>query len=117
MDLSQCDYLDSTFLGCLVILHERGKGDGGSFQVFADESVKHRLFGVAHLDQILVFAEQLPRCTGTPVTLQVTNLDRREFCQHLLDTHRRMAELGGPAAETFQRIVDRLRNELNQRSA
>ena len=114
MDLSQCEHLDSTFLGCLVILHQRAELDGGSFSVFADELVRQRLFGVSHLDKIIVFVEQLPECLGSSVQLQITKLDRKEFCQHLLATHRRLAELGGPAAETFQRIVEQLQREFDQ---
>ena len=52
MDLSQCEHLDSTFLGCLVILHQRAERDGGSFSVFADELARQRLFGVSHLDRV-----------------------------------------------------------------
>ena len=114
MDLSPCEHLDSTFLGCLVILHQRAQCDGGSFSVFADDLVRQNLFGASHLDRIMVFVEQLPECLGESVQLQVTNLDRKEFCQHLLATHRRLADLGGPAALTFQRIVEQLQRELDR---
>ncbi len=109
IDLSQCEYLDSTFLGCLAILHQRG-----SFKVFASDLVRRRLFGSSHLDRILVFAQQLPESLGDSVVLQVTELERKEFCQHLLNTHRKMAKLGGPSAETFQRIVKQLQKEMDE---
>lgn len=114
MDLSRCEHLDSTFLGCLVILKQRGEGNGGSFRVYADKSVRDRLFGVSHLDRVLPFNEQLPKSAGAPVSFQVTNLKRKEFCQHLLDTHHSLAELGGPSAQTFQRIVDQLKVEVDE---
>jgi anti-anti-sigma regulatory factor len=112
MDFSECVHLDSTFLGCLVVLQERGRQQGGSFQVFAAEPASQRLFGVSHLDRVLSFADRLPECLGPPVTLQVTNLPRDEFCEHLIDTHRKIADLGGPAAGTFRRIVEQLEKEL-----
>ncbi len=113
MDLSECEHLDSTFLGCLVILHQRAERDGGSFVLFADAAVRRELFSLSRLDTILVFIEQRPPCIGEPVTLQITHLERKEFCQHLLATHRRLAELGGPAAETFQHVVEQLRRDLD----
>ncbi len=112
-DLSGCEYLDSTFLGCLVLMQQEGQRDGGSFGVFADESVRRRLFATSHVDRLLVLVERLPECTGAPVRFQLKDLQRKELCRHLLDTHRKMSELGGPAAEAFQRIAERLQEELD----
>jgi anti-anti-sigma regulatory factor len=114
IDLSECEHLDSTFLGCLVMLFQHGQKDDGTFKVFADESTRRRLFGATRLDQILPFTDTLPDFAEPGVELPVANLEREEFCQHLLETHHRLAELGGPSAETFQRIVDQLKRELKQ---
>ncbi len=115
MDLSQCEHLDSTFLGCLVILQQRG--GPGLFQVYADEPTRHRLFGASHIERVLVFLDRLPDGVGEPVVLHTTYLDREELGQHLLHTHRKLAELGGPCAETFQRVVKRLQEELGKPSS
>ena len=114
VDLSECEHLDSTFLGCLVVLNQRSQVSKGSFRVYASQEARDRLFGVSHLDRVLTFDERLPATIGMPVTLQITNLQRHEFCEHLLDTHHRLAELGGPSAETFQRIVEQLKQELDE---
>ncbi len=45
LDLSACEHLDSTFLGCLVMIHQRGESDGGSFALFADRAIRENLFG------------------------------------------------------------------------
>ena len=66
------------------------------------------------LDQVLTFTDQLPASIGAPVTFQITRLDRKEFCQHLLDTHRKLADLGGPAADTFRSIVEQLAKEIKE---
>lgn len=116
MDLSVCEHLDSTFLGCLVIIHQRSERDGGSFILYADAEARRKLFSLTRLDTLLLFTDQRPQCIGEPVRLQITNLERKEFCQHLLATHRRLAELGGPAAETFQRVVEQLRRDLDKYS-
>jgi anti-anti-sigma factor len=111
-DLSACEYLDSTFLGCLVLLHKRGRSERGSFAVHADERVRQRLLGCVGLDRVLDFVEDCPGCIGPPVTLPLVDLERGEFWQHLLETHRKLAELGGPSAATFGRIADQMAKEL-----
>ncbi len=114
IDLSDCEHLDSTFLGCLVMLQRHSARAEGEFHLYADERARQRLFGTCRLDQILSFTDQLPTDQGSAVVLPVPNLPRREYCEHLLDTHRQLAELGGPSAETFQRIVDQLKSELDK---
>jgi anti-anti-sigma factor len=114
VDLNQCEHLDSTCLGCLVILTQQSEQTTGSFSLFADTATRQRLFGTSHLDRVLAFADGLPESNGPPVSLQITNLERREFCQHLVETHQKLAELGGPSAGTFQRIVDQLKHEMEQ---
>lgn len=111
-DLSACEYLDSTFLGCLVLLHKRGQSDRGSFAVHADETTRNTLLSTVGLHRVLDFVDKCPECTGPPVTLALADLERREFWQHLLETHRKLAELGGPSAETFRRIADQMAKEL-----
>ena len=113
LDLSACDYLDSTFLGCLVIMHQRGRISRGSLTVFADESVRRRLFGTCQLEVLLSFATELPPCISHPIPLQTSSLGRTALCEHLIATHRQLADLGGPAAETFRRIAERLTRELH----
>jgi len=112
LDLSACDYLDSTFQGCLVMLHRRGRSGSGSFAIFADEPTRKKLLGCARLDRYLAFVEECPPFTEAPVSLQVSALERKEFAQHALETHRQLAELGGPTAETFARIAEQIAKEL-----
>ena len=111
-DLSSCEYLDSTFLGCLVLLHKRAMSRDGSFSVHADESVRQRLLENVRLLDVLKFIDECPECFDAPVSLHVTNVDRTEFCRHLLETHHELAELGGLASDTFRRIADQLADEI-----
>ena len=48
------------------------------------------------------------------MTLQVTELERSEFGQHLLATHDELAKLGGPSATAFERVAAQLRRELEE---
>ena len=117
LDLSECERLDSTFLGCLVMLHEGGKSCDGSFAVFADESVREKLLGSVRLHRLLTFEDERPDCLGDPVMLNVSILEQIEFGHHLLETHRKLAELGGPAAGSFRRAVEQLEKELDALSS
>lgn len=114
MDLSDCNYLDSTFLGCLVILHKRGCGHGNRFHVHANGPVREKLLHPTRLDQLLSFCARPPETMGAHVTLQVTDLERDEFGRHLLATHDELAKLGGPAAGAFERVAAQLRRELGE---
>jgi len=112
IDLSRCEYLDSTFLGCLAMLHQRGETNPGSFTVVADEATRRRLLHAVRLDQLLTTVDQPPTVADEAAPLTVAVPDREEFGRHMRDTHRHLADLGGPAAQTFRKIAERLDEEL-----
>ncbi|MGE0761394.1 MAG: STAS domain-containing protein [Pirellulaceae bacterium] len=113
LDISECEFLDSTFLGCLVILHDRARRGQGAFTVCATELAKDKLLQSMRLDRILRVVPTCPDCMGPPVPLNVSELNRQELGRHLLETHRKLAELGGPAADMFRAIVSQLARELD----
>src|SRR5687768_10917844 len=65
VDLTACDYLDSTFLGCLLGLHKRfgkragpsaadpGPTPGPRFAIAADPERRRKLLGPTRLDLVL----------------------------------------------------------------
>src|SRR5262249_47038872 len=56
VDLESCEYLDSTFLGCLVAMHKRyGQGPTCRFMIAASEAAIARLLAVTHLDRVFEF--------------------------------------------------------------
>ena len=112
VNLSNCDYLDSTFLGCLLILHQRSSACAARLTVFASDAARKRLLSALRLEQVLCFTDELPECVGAPAMLEVSRVGQPEFAYHLVETHRKLAELGGPAAATFQAIVEDLAREL-----
>jgi anti-anti-sigma regulatory factor len=113
VDLSACQYLDSTFLGCLVILHKRGCENCDRFRVYAEETVRSRLLHPTRLDEVFTFCPQPPQQLGLPVILQRTELERKEFGRHLLATHEELAQVDSPAAGAFAKVAAQLRKELN----
>ena len=112
VDLNGCLYLDSTILGCMAILHRRAKADGADFAISADPPVLEKLLKPTRLDQLLELADPPPTPQSTPVQLPGVDSAQGEFGQLVCDAHRALAELGGPAADTFRRIADDLSREL-----
>jgi hypothetical protein len=92
-------------------MHQRGHECRGRFGVLADDTARQRLLSKCRLDRALGFVTASPTCTGNPVPLPVTELERHALGAHLLETHQRLSELDGPAAETFRRIVEQLQRE------
>lgn len=115
IDLSGCEYLDSTFMGCLVDLYKRfGKQSAKRFEIIADKERSRSLLAVAHLHTILPIGERPPQLIAECLVLALCELDRRQLGRHIMDCHRRLAELGGPKQEVFNRIANQLELELEK---
>jgi anti-anti-sigma regulatory factor len=115
IDLSECQYLDSTFLGCLVDLHKRfGRSASSCLLVVADQAQRQRLLAPLQLHRVLPLVDSAPEPLGEWVTLCCETLEQRELAQHVLQCHRRLVEMGGDSGAVFGPIVERLARELNQ---
>jgi anti-anti-sigma regulatory factor len=119
VDLTDCEYLDSTFLGCLALLHRRHNQNAPHrFMVIASPDRCAKLLGSSHLDQLLVFAEQRPEVdSGSLITMDHEVDSPHELFKHVMECHRRLAELKGPRYLEFQSIADRLAAELGDQDA
>lgn len=116
VDLSDCEYLDSTFLGCLVALHhEFGQEEPPRFEVAAPPAIRAQLLERTRLDRVLHVVEAAPAAPPEWLTIPNRTLERQDFARHLIDCHRQLAELGGPDATAFRRVVDQLARELEER--
>ncbi len=114
LDLRGCEYLDSTFLGCIATLHRRfSAGRPQRFRIVAPEPVRARLFGPSGLDRVFAFAEAAPEPDADAwMDVPATALDERQLGYHVMDAHRRLAELGGPHALAFAAIAEQFALEL-----
>jgi len=116
VSLFDCDYLDSTFLGCLISLTKKFSLDEPPrFLLAADAEKRKLLFGSTCLDRVMKFADAEPICSGDCVPLETACLESREFAVHAAECHRRLAQAGGPQAAAFDRIAARLESELATR--
>ena len=115
VDLSGCDYLDSTFLGCLLTLHQQCQGrDAFDFHVVADDAKRKKLLSPTKLDSVLEVTAGGPQALGGFVDMTLTKLDKRAFGRHVVDSHRALADLPCPQAGLFRKIADQLAQELNR---
>jgi len=111
IDLSRCDYLDSTFLGCLVKLHKRLGRE--HFEVVAPGDHRQLLAGM-HLDQLLTVGEEPPEEVISLTTLTAEMLCSEDLGRHALQCHRELAQIEGPNQAIFQRIAQQLARELGE---
>lgn len=112
-DLTDCDLLDSTFLGCLIGLHKQGlQYSDTHFRLLADESCRQRLLCTSGLHQLFGYASEQPATSGDSLTLEFGHFDTRTLGQHVMNSHRLLAELGGEDAARFRSIAERLQREL-----
>ncbi|MDB5298172.1 MAG: hypothetical protein JWO31_4155 [Phycisphaerales bacterium] len=134
LDLSDCSYLDSTFLGSLFGLYQRYRlaapppaamSPGGStpdgdrpaprLTIHAPPATMKALFGPLKLDKVLK-AEPAPAPTpaGEWVSLDAAPHDPRELTRHVMDCHRRLAAADTPASAMFTKIADAMQADLDR---
>jgi anti-anti-sigma regulatory factor len=113
IDLSGCDYLDSTFLGCLLELNRAGKS-AGRFAIAAPVERRTKLLGALRLDQLIKCVDAAPPPCGERIELQFGGdaAHKDEVARHVMECHRRLAELDSPMRGVFAHIADQLEREL-----
>lgn len=115
LDLSACNYLDSTFLGSIAILHRRfGQAKAPRFVVHAARSHCRSLFGPTHLDTIVSIAEQLPSTIGDFEEVEIKEDAAPSLGRHVMHCHQRLAEIDSPHQQKFAAIAQRLEDELSK---
>jgi anti-anti-sigma regulatory factor len=116
IDLTDCEYLDSTFLGGLIGLYRRFEqpGTSGRLAIAGPTEVLHHLLGPSRLDGILPLRSDRPELLGEEVPIPPQALDSHELGRHILECHRRLAELGGANAAVFGPIADQLARDLDR---
>ena len=113
IDLSACDYLDSTFLGCLATMSRQyGQGSLTRFTVAASPEKCRKLLAPCRLDTFLKVTDSPPAIEATMLMLYSSDLDELELGRHVMQSHRILAELGGPHSEAFAGIANQLQREL-----
>lgn len=114
IDLFECEYLDSTFLGCLVELHRRFNRDKPArLFVAAGEAKVRQLLHATSVDKVLKIVPTACACVGECIALPIdTTNDPAALSRHIMECHRRLAEIEGPNQVKFAMIADHLAAEL-----
>jgi anti-anti-sigma regulatory factor len=115
IDLNGCDYLDSTFLGCLVHLHKLFGGQHPPrFLVAGSRDKVQKLLAPCRLDTLLDITHETPIIRDTLLSVPQRNLDQFEMAQHVMECHRLLADLGGRDAPAFSAVANQLAKELSE---
>jgi anti-anti-sigma regulatory factor len=115
VDLSRCGYLDSTFLGCLVSLHRKyNRTSPHRFRVAASCDKCQKLLAPTRLNHLLDVTAVYPEPIGDVLELSQPILASADLGRHIMECHRRLAELGGSQAASFRSIADQLARELGE---
>ena len=115
VDLRQCTYLDSTFLGTLLFIQRASSRLAGcEFRLLSPSpecACLFRQMGVAEVFQILLRDEPAVPA-WTPLC---KDADDQPGLQHtVLQAHEELAKLPGPAGASFQAVVRCLNKDINK---
>jgi anti-anti-sigma regulatory factor len=117
-DATRCEYLDSTFLGCLIGLKKSCEQfPERRFLIAAGPAIRIKLFCTSSLDKYFDFVEVCPETEGQPMTIDVESQERDVLGRHMMRCHATLAEMGGREAPAFKAIADRLAKELGDRAS
>lgn len=112
-DASDCEYLDSTFLGCLISIQKYAEASSnGDFCIAASPSKRIKLFSTSSLDHYLHFVEKAPAALDELTRLDVVHQEPDILGRHVATCHDELAERGGSESEAFRSIAERLKKEL-----
>ncbi len=115
-DASCCDYLDSTFLGCLIGLKKACEHlPDRRFLIAASSATRIKLFCTSSLHKYFDFVDTCPEILDQCATIDVEQYERDELGRHIMHCHERLAEMGGHESGAFKAIADRLAKELGNR--
>lgn len=112
-DLSACEYLDSTFLGCLMDVYRRfGRTEPQRYFIAASADQRKKLLGPTHIDRLIPTLDAAPPPCGPWVMLPTQNLSSRDLIRHVMDCHQALADSDCPMRGVFAKIVSHLEREL-----
>jgi anti-anti-sigma regulatory factor len=117
LDLSNCTYLDSTFLGCLVdLLRAAGRDTPPRLVGAASPKQVDALLGKCRINKMMPSYPDAPPTIGEWVAVE-SNTDPSRLTRHVMECHRALAEVDGPMRDVFAKIADQLEQELAKTEA
>lgn len=112
-DATECDYVDSTFLGALIMMKKASERSAERrFVIAASQTTRVKLFSTSSLDGYFDFIEAPPEPLDKFLSIDVSKVEPAQLGHHVMRCHKLLADLGGQQAEAFKAIADRLAKEL-----
>jgi anti-anti-sigma regulatory factor len=114
-DAMQCDYVDSTFLGCLIWMKKAcERPPERQFVIAASKATRIKLFSSSSLGGYFDFIEACPEPVDKLVKVDAEKFAPAELGRHIMRCHELLADLGGEKAGAFKAVADRLAKELGE---
>jgi len=112
-DATDCEYLDSTFLGCLIGIQKAAEQSPlRRFVIAASKAKRVTLFCTSALDRFFDFVDVCPDLLDELESIDIDQLGPVPLGRHIAGCHQRLADRGGRDAAAFRSIADRLTKEL-----
>ncbi|HON87888.1 MAG TPA: STAS domain-containing protein [Spirochaetia bacterium] len=112
IDLSQCEYMDSTFMGLIAGFNKRllrsGKGPLTLFKVTATCQKLLKTMGIANL---VTLSDDLPQF---PAMMEPMNTSENATPEFILDSHNNLIELSEENEKRFATLRTILQNTINE---
>jgi len=118
VDLRDCSYCDSTFLGTLLQLQRRFDPAGkGSFRLLCPSASFRQMLTQIGAERLFCISNE-----ADPANIQTTwqqladSVDRsaaRRFKQNIVEAHQELANAGGALAQRFAPLAEAVRHELD----
>ena len=110
IDLSECDYMDSTFLGLIVGIAKRLKKD--SSRKIALVGASPTCIGLLKTIGVLGLVEIVPTVRDFPSSLERMGRGATATAQFLLDTHEELSSLSDENRAKFSALSSILRESI-----
>ncbi len=115
-DAMQCDFLDSTFLGCLVGIKKACEQSPTTrFFIRACDATSVKLFSTSSLNKYFDFIDSCPEPIDEFELIDIDALDAITLGRHAMHCHEHLAERGGREAAAFRSVADCLSKEIGER--
>lgn len=118
VDLRDCSYCDSTFLGTLLALKRRFDPAGnGKFRLVCPSATFRQMLAQIGAERLFYITNEANapdiQTTWQQLADSVDRIAARRFKQNVVEAHQELASAGGPLAQRFAPLAEAVRRELD----
>jgi anti-anti-sigma factor len=117
VDLRRCEYMDSTFLGTLLLLVRAvGQHEDGEFRLVSPSTACRQLLEKMQLARMYTMSD-LDELPGYLWSDLPPDADSAEFDRVVVQAHQELAAMPGPTGAMFSALAERLMQEWKAKRA